>query len=71
MFPIQFVDRVRILMMPKLCWPKDNAQYAFMQKVAIGRVRLFTGIQLLCLFAVLIVMEIDIVSIFFPILVSS
>ncbi|KAK3791314.1 hypothetical protein RRG08_012501 [Elysia crispata] len=62
---MQFIDRVLLLLMPV----KYQPDYRYLRHVPLYRVHMFTGIQILCLAALLIVKQIKLTSIAFPLLV--
>jgi len=64
---VQFVQRVLVMFMP----PKYQPDYMFLRNVPMRRVHLFTVIQLVCIMVLCIIKELGIVSIVFPVMVST
>ena len=64
---VQFVQRVLVMLMP----PKYQPDYMFLRNVPMRRVHLFTVIQLGCIMVLCIIKELGIVSIVFPVMVST
>ena len=64
---VQFVQRVLVMLMP----PKYQPDYMFLRNVPMRRVHLFTVIQLVCIVVLCIIKELGIVSIIFPVMVST
>ena len=50
---------------------KYQPDYMFLRNVPMRRVHLFTSIQLLCILVLCVIKELDIVSIVFPVMVST
>jgi len=64
---VQFVQRVLVMFMPA----KYQPDYMFLRNVPMRRVHLFTIIQFACIVVLCVIKELGIVSIIFPVMVSS
>ena len=64
---LQFVQRVMVMFMPA----KYQPDYMFLRNVPMRRVHLFTAIQLFCLIVLCVIKELGMVSIIFPVMVST
>ena len=65
--PVQFVQRVLIMLMP----PKYQPDYMYLRHVPLRRVHLFTAIQVVCLIGLWVVKTIKEISIIFPLMVCG
>jgi len=63
----QFVQRVLVMFMPA----KYQPDYMFLRNVPMRRVHLFTIIQLVCIVVLCVIKELGIISIIFPVMVST
>ena len=64
---LQFVQRLLVMLMPA----KYQPDYMFLRNVPMRRVHLFTVIQLACIVVLCVIKELGIISIIFPVMVSS
>jgi hypothetical protein len=63
---LHFYDRVLLFFMPK----KYQPDHPYLRKVPLGRVHLFTVVQLVCFVGLFVIKEIEEASILFPIMVE-
>ena len=61
------MQRVMVMFMPA----KYQPDYMFLRNVPMRRVHLFTAIQLFCLIVLCVIKELGMVSIMFPVMVST
>ncbi|XP_064598631.1 electrogenic sodium bicarbonate cotransporter 1-like isoform X2 [Liolophura sinensis] len=62
---MQFIDRILIMFMPK----KYQPDYMYLRHVRLWRVHLFTAMQIACLAVLMVIKQIKLISIVFPIMV--